>query len=104
MLERRGIFTLFATAALGLAVALPAVAAELPANGKAIGDGGGSVKVEGGKYTVQGEGTNIDDDQDHFFFVSTPLPGDGSVTARLSSATGGVPSDGGARSDAGAKY
>jgi regulation of enolase protein 1 (concanavalin A-like superfamily) len=97
MSERKGIFALFATTALTLALALPAAAAVLPDGfaGKAIGAGGGSLKDEGGKLTIQGEGADIGDvDQDHMFFVSRELTGDGSLTARLNSATGGA-DDGG---------
>jgi regulation of enolase protein 1 (concanavalin A-like superfamily) len=89
MFERRGIFTLFAAAALALALALPAAAQNvLPAGfaGKAVGEGGGSIKDEGGKLTIQGEGA----DEDNFFFVSREVTGNGNITARLNSATGGA--------------
>jgi regulation of enolase protein 1 (concanavalin A-like superfamily) len=97
MLEKRGFHTLFIAAALAFAMALPAAAAVLPTDfaGKAIGDGGGSIKDEGNKLTIQGEGADIGDvDQDHFFFVSREVTGDGHITARLNSATGGA-EDGG---------
>jgi regulation of enolase protein 1 (concanavalin A-like superfamily) len=86
---------LFVMAALALAVALPATA-QLPDGftGKAIGDGSGSVKADGGKLTIQGEGADIADDQDHFFFVSREVTGDGTMTARLNSVSGGA-EDGG---------
>src|SRR6266511_2447833 len=97
MSERKGILTLFATAALALALAIPAVAAVLPDGfaGKAIGSGGGSLKDDAGKLTIQGEGADIGDvDQDHLFFVSREVTGDGNLTARLNSASGGA-DDGG---------
>jgi len=97
MSERKGILTAFATAGLALALALPAVAAVLPDGfaGKAIGSGGGSLKDDAGKLTIQGEGADIGDvDQDHLFFVSRQVTGDGNLTARLNSATGGA-DDGG---------
>lgn len=94
MFERKSIGAFLISAALAL-VALPAMAAELPPNGQAIGDGGGTVKVDAGKFTVTGEGADIGDvDQDHLFFVSTPMTGDGNITARLNNATGGA-EDGG---------
>jgi hypothetical protein len=87
---------LLVTAALALAVALPAMAQDqLPAGffGKAIGEGGGgSVQVKGGVYTITGKGQNLwDVDNDHFFFVGKEVTGDGNVTARLLTSVGGDP-------------
>jgi regulation of enolase protein 1 (concanavalin A-like superfamily) len=99
MLDRRGTFTFFATATLALATALPAKAAALPTGfaGAAIGTGSGSVKDNGASLTVQGAGADFQDaDTDGFYFVSTPITGDGNLTARLTSATGGA-ADGGER-------
>ena len=100
MFDRRGILTLFATAALALGVALPAMAATvLPTGfaGKGIGAGTGSIKDDGTTLTIQGSGADIQDtDTDAFYFVSTPVSGDGSLTARLTSAKDGA-SDGGER-------
>jgi regulation of enolase protein 1 (concanavalin A-like superfamily) len=96
MFRTKGLALLFITAALAVAAALPA-AAQLPAGfaGKAIGSGGGSFKAEGGKLTIQGEGADIADTaEDHFFFVSGEVTGDGSMTARLNSVSGGA-DDGG---------
>src|SRR5688572_6147439 len=93
MLVKRGLHLFSITAILALAMALPAAAAVLPAGftGKAIGDGGGSIKDEGDKLTIQGEGADIGDvDQDHLFFVSQEVTGDGQITARLNSASGGA--------------
>jgi len=102
MLDRRGNLTLFATAALALAVALPAMAASttiLPSSfvPKAIGTGSGSVTDDGKTLTIKGAGADIQDaDADAFYFVSAPVTGDGNITAHLTSATGGAP-DGGER-------
>src|SRR6266851_4111991 len=100
MLDRRGIFTLFATAALAVAVALPAMAATvLPSSfaGKAMGTGSGSLTDDGKTLTIKGAGADIQDaDTDAFYFVSMPVSGDGNITARLMSATGGA-DDGGER-------
>src|SRR5712692_6498881 len=99
MFDRRGILTLFTTAALALAHALPAAAAVLPASfaGKAIGTGAGSMTDDGKTLTIKGSGAAIQDtDTDGFYFVSTPVSGDGNITARLTGATGGA-SDGGER-------
>jgi len=94
MHEKRGIAALFVTAALALAIALPAVA-QLPEGftGKAVGAGSGSVEVKEGKFTIQGAGADLADTaSDSFFFVSRQLSGDGNITARLNSATGGADS------------
>ncbi len=100
MLDRRGIFTLFATAALAVAVALPAMAATvLPSSfaGKAIGTGSGSLTDDGKTLTIKGAGADIQDaDTDAFYFVSTPVSGDGNITAHLTGAKGGA-DDGGER-------
>src|SRR5713101_787405 len=100
MFDRRGILTLFATAALTVAMALPAMAATvLPASfaGKAIGTGSGSLTDDGKTLTIKGSGADIQDtDTDAFYFVSTPVSGDGNIAAHLMSATGGA-SDGGER-------
>jgi hypothetical protein len=96
MFERRGIMKLLVTGVLALAVALPVLAQDqLPAGftGKPIGeDADGSVAVKGGVYTITGKGQNLwDVDNDHFFFVSKEVTGDGNVTARLLTSEGGDP-------------
>jgi len=47
----------------------------------------GSYSVVGGTYTVQGSGADIWNAADAFQFVSQPLSGDGSITARVVSQT-----------------
>ncbi len=93
MFERRGLFTLFVAAPLALMLALPAAAQTvLPAGftGNAVGDGSGTIKDEGGKLTIQGEGADLSGaDLDSLFLVSRQVTGNGTVTARLLSATGG---------------
>jgi regulation of enolase protein 1 (concanavalin A-like superfamily) len=99
MFEKRGLFTLFSTAALALALALPAAAAVLPTGfaGTAIGDGSGSVKDDNTTLTIQGAGADFADfDLDSFYFVGAPMSGNGNITARLTGATGGA-EDGGER-------
>jgi regulation of enolase protein 1 (concanavalin A-like superfamily) len=86
-------------ATLAIAVALPA-SAQLPAGFTArdIGDPGmkGSTTVDAnGKWTVKGSGADLwGSDNDHFQFVSTSVTGDGSITARMLSTTGGHVEDG----------
>jgi regulation of enolase protein 1 (concanavalin A-like superfamily) len=90
MYQRRGIAALFVTAALALAIALPA-AAQLPEGftGKAIGGATGSVDVQEGRFTIKGTGGDLDADSDSLFFVSRELAGNGNITARLNSVAGG---------------
>src|ERR1700733_598344 len=47
----------------------------------------GSYSVSGGTFTVNGSGADIWNQADAFQFVSTPLTGDGSITARVVSQT-----------------
>jgi len=81
-------------------MALPAMAATvLPASfaGKAIGTGSGSLTDDGKTLTIKGAGADIQDaDTDAFYFVSTPVSGDGNITAHLTGAKGGA-DDGGER-------
>jgi hypothetical protein len=98
MFKKRDLFTLCVTTTLALGVALPALAATvLPAGfaGKGIGAGTGSITDDGTTLTIKGAGADIPDDTaDSCYFVSMPVTGDGNITARLTSATGGAP-DGG---------
>src|SRR5437660_11619850 len=100
MFKRRDLFALFVTAALALVVALPAMAATvLPASfaGKGIGAGTGSITDDGTTLTIQAKGADYQDaDTDSFYFVSMPVTGDGTITARLTGAKGGA-DDGGER-------
>jgi len=102
---QRGKFIFLAALAGTLAFTVsaprPARAADvgLPANWKGtdIGDPGmaGSSKVDGDVWTVQGSGADLwGSDNDHFHFVYTPVQGDGSITARMLSTTGGHLDDG----------
>src|ERR1051325_10079280 len=47
----------------------------------------GSYTQSGGTFTVMGSGADIWVTADEFHFVSTPLTGDGSITARVVSQT-----------------
>jgi regulation of enolase protein 1 (concanavalin A-like superfamily) len=91
MVEKKGIAALIATAVLALALALPA-AAQLPEGfaGNGVGAGNGAVEVKEGKFTIQGAGVDITETADSFFFVSSAMTGNGSVTARLNSVSGGI--------------
>jgi hypothetical protein len=100
MVKRQGLFTLFVIAGLALMVALPAMAATvLPSGfaGKGVGNGGGSITDDGTTLTIQAKGADYEDaDTDSFYFVSMPVTGDGTITARLTGAKGGA-DDGGER-------
>src|SRR2546428_1706649 len=100
MVKRQGLFMLYVIAALALVVALPAMAATvLPSSfvGKGIGNGGGSITDDGTTLTIQAKGADYEDaDTDSFYFVSMPVTGDGTITARLTGAKGGA-DDGGER-------
>lgn len=78
----------------------PAFGAALPAgwDDRDIGDPGakGSVSIDDkGVWTVKGAGADLwGSDNDHFHFVSKPVTGDGSITARMLSTTGGHLDDG----------
>jgi hypothetical protein len=98
MFVQRSIWTLFATVALALVVAVPARAQtgqNLPAGftAKDIGDPGavGSTVVDAnGVWTIKGAGADLwGPDNDDFQFAYTPVTGDGVIIARYLSAEGG---------------
>jgi hypothetical protein len=87
---RLAVVILIALGALGPRAALPQSVAEF--TGKDIGEPGanGLVRVNAaGVFTILGSGRQMWGEADHFFFVSRPVTGDGSLVARLLSQEGG---------------
>jgi hypothetical protein len=91
MLSKRG--TAVAVAGLALSIALPAIAAPPPPPWIARDIGrptpAGVTDVDAGVWTLQGAGADVFGDNDQFQYAYQPVRGDGSITARFLSVTGG---------------
>jgi len=54
-----------------------------------VGVPGGPSTINGGTFTVKGAGADITGTADAFHFLFQTMTGDGSITARITSITGG---------------
>ncbi len=80
-------FALISILAIGLVTAVIAADPAAPWKGQDIGDVNtkGSVAVDKDKYTIKSSGGDIWGQNDGFYFVTQPLNGDGTISARVES-------------------
>jgi regulation of enolase protein 1 (concanavalin A-like superfamily) len=99
MMTQRGLVAFVVTGVVALIVSLPASAQQLPQGFRSrdVGAPGvpGTARFDNGKFTLQGSGADLfGSNDDHFQFVSQEVTGDGTIVARIVSATGVADSGG----------